>query len=89
MVKTSNGQGKVIDSQILTQLVMVEFENGDKEAFKLDEIEILRGSFAKPQNIEKANKNKPKDNKQNNNNYSNKNNNNNKSNNEDNNSIEQ
>ena len=71
MVKTSNGQGKVIDSQILTQLVMVEFENGDKEAFKLDEIEILRGSFAKPQNIEKANKNKPKDNKQNNNNKNN------------------
>ncbi len=42
LVKTQHGQGKVIDGQILSQLVLVEYENGDKEALGLDEIEIIR-----------------------------------------------
>jgi len=42
LVKTQHGQGKVVDGQILTQLVLVEYENGDKEALGLDEIQILR-----------------------------------------------
>ncbi len=42
LVKTQHGQGRVVDGQILSQLVLVEYENGDKEALGLDEIEILR-----------------------------------------------
>jgi cell fate regulator YaaT (PSP1 superfamily) len=40
-VKTEKGEGKVIDGQILTQLVTVEYENGEREAYPLDEITIL------------------------------------------------
>jgi cell fate regulator YaaT (PSP1 superfamily) len=56
-VKTSKGQGRVIDTQILTQLVMVEYENGDKEALGLDEIEVLKGYSAKPENKENVSEN--------------------------------
>ncbi len=38
IVKTSHGEGKVIDTQILTQLVVVEFEDERKIAIPLDEI---------------------------------------------------
>ena len=47
-VQTPKGQARVIDTQILTQLVMVEYENGDKEALGLDEIEVLKGRMTKP-----------------------------------------
>lgn len=40
-VKTSNGEGKVVDSQIMTQLVSVIFAGGKVEAFAADEIEVL------------------------------------------------
>lgn len=40
-VQTKRGEGKVIDAQILTQLVVVEFEGGDREAFPVDEITVL------------------------------------------------
>ena len=46
-VLTSKGQGKVIDTQILTQLVMVEYENGDREAVGVDMIEIIKASSEK------------------------------------------
>ncbi|MHC4681996.1 MAG: PSP1 domain-containing protein, partial [Planctomycetota bacterium] len=39
LVKTKHGKGKVVDGQILTQLVMVQYENGDKAAVGLDELE--------------------------------------------------
>jgi cell fate regulator YaaT (PSP1 superfamily) len=41
LVKTEHGRGRIVDTQILTQLVMVEYENGDKAAVGVDEIEIL------------------------------------------------
>ncbi len=41
IVKTSQGQGRVINSQILTQLVVVELENGERNAVGVDEIEII------------------------------------------------
>ncbi len=41
LVKTKQGQGKVIDTQILTQLVVVEYENGEKIATPVDELEII------------------------------------------------
>lgn len=46
LVKTKNGQGKVVDTQILTQLVVVECEDGTRIASPVDEIEII--SSARP-----------------------------------------
>ncbi len=38
LVQTKQGEGKVFDTQILTQLVVVEYENGEKAAFPLEEL---------------------------------------------------
>jgi cell fate regulator YaaT (PSP1 superfamily) len=57
-VKTKNGQGRVIDTQILTQLVMVEFESGEKSAVSLDELEILPQSAATDQKQNSSSKKK-------------------------------
>ena len=40
-VKTEQGEGKVIDSQILTQLVVVEYENAERAVIPLDEIQLI------------------------------------------------
>jgi cell fate regulator YaaT (PSP1 superfamily) len=40
-VKTSKGDARVVDGQILTQLIVVEFENGEQMAFPLEEITVL------------------------------------------------
>jgi cell fate regulator YaaT (PSP1 superfamily) len=40
-VKMKKGEGKVIDGQILTQLVVVEQENGERVVVPLDEITIV------------------------------------------------
>jgi len=40
-VKTAHGQGKVVDTQILTQLVVVEHDDGEKNAVSLEELEII------------------------------------------------
>jgi len=40
-VKTMYGEGKVVDSQILTQLVMVEHDDGQKVAMPLEELEVI------------------------------------------------
>jgi hypothetical protein len=40
-VKTKKGEGKVVDGHILTQLVVVEHDNGEQMVFPLDEITIL------------------------------------------------
>jgi len=45
-VKTKDGQGKVVDTQILTQLVVVEYDNGEKAAMPVDEIEIIPSTEA-------------------------------------------
>jgi len=41
-VQTPKGRGKVVDTQILTQLVIVQMESGDRQAWPLDEIQILK-----------------------------------------------
>ena len=46
VVRTPHGQGTVAGSQILTQLVEVMYESGEKEAWTLEEIEII-GKVAK------------------------------------------
>jgi len=41
VVNTQHGQGKVIDSQILTQLVIIEYTDGKRIAFPVDEVEVV------------------------------------------------
>jgi cell fate regulator YaaT (PSP1 superfamily) len=41
VVKTKHGQGKVIDTQILTQLVMIEHDDGTKIAVPVEELEEI------------------------------------------------
>ncbi|HML75144.1 MAG TPA: regulatory iron-sulfur-containing complex subunit RicT [Anaerohalosphaeraceae bacterium] len=40
-ITTAQGVGRVVDVQILTQLVVVQFENGDRQAWPVDEINAL------------------------------------------------
>ena len=49
-VKTEAGVGTVINSQILTQLVLVQTRDGKKTAFPLEEIEILKDKPANTNN---------------------------------------
>ena len=41
-VQTPKGPGKVVDFQILTQLVIIQMDSGDRQAWPLDEIQILK-----------------------------------------------
>lgn len=53
-VKTSKGNGRVINSQILTQLVIVEYESGERVAVGVDELEVLPNE--RPQKQQQNNK---------------------------------
>jgi cell fate regulator YaaT (PSP1 superfamily) len=64
-VKTGHGQGRVVDAQILTQLVMVEYESGERIAVGVDELEIVSGSAATDEKQGGASKNKSRDKSQN------------------------
>ena len=64
VVETPAGRGKVIDTQILTQLVVVQFESGKREAFGLEDITVIdekpktagsKGKDKKPKTITKEN----------------------------------
>lgn len=46
-VKTQYGEGKVVDTQILTQLVLVELDGGQQISAPVDEIEILEAPATK------------------------------------------
>ena len=46
-VKTNHGKGKVIDTHILTQLVMVEHDDGTKVAVPVEEIELISSTTTK------------------------------------------
>ncbi len=72
-VKTELGEGKIVDTQILTQLAVVELENGNRVALDIDEIEVLpsdsprkkkqgppRSPKKQDPRRQKNNKNKPK-----------------------------
>jgi len=41
IVKTKHGQGKVVDTQIMTQLVIIEHDDGTKIAVPLEELEVI------------------------------------------------
>lgn len=53
-VRTPAGMGRVVDSQILTQLVVVQGEDGKREAWALEEIEILDGSTPIPSSSDRS-----------------------------------
>lgn len=57
LVQTAKGEGRVVDGQILTQLVMVELRSGDREVFPLDEIQILGPAVPPP--VEKPDRTEP------------------------------
>jgi len=57
LVKTKYGQGKVIDTQILTQLVVVENEDGTRIAVPVDELTIIAESSANNNSAGDDNKN--------------------------------
>jgi cell fate regulator YaaT (PSP1 superfamily) len=61
-VQTDEGQGKVIDAQILTQLVIVEYENGDRKAVSVEDIKVLTPASPnkKKNNSPKSKKSKDK-----------------------------
>ncbi|HSV98667.1 MAG TPA: regulatory iron-sulfur-containing complex subunit RicT [Sedimentisphaerales bacterium] len=47
LVQTEKGEGKVLDGQILTQMVIVEFPNGERAPFPVDAITVLPASAIK------------------------------------------
>ena len=61
MVRTSQGTGKVVDMQILTQLVVVQDEAGEKKAFNLDEIEIISDKSVEKEAAEPVSPEPPED----------------------------
>ena len=63
-VKTPQGTGKVVDTQILTQLVMVEYEGGERSAVGVEEIEILPPPTGKEEKKDTAPKKKNRRNNQ-------------------------
>jgi cell fate regulator YaaT (PSP1 superfamily) len=59
-VKTKHGEGKVVDAQILTQLVLVEYESGERIAAPVEDIEIIQDTPSTKDNQEKPPKNNKK-----------------------------
>jgi cell fate regulator YaaT (PSP1 superfamily) len=66
-VKTKHGHGRVINTQILTQLVMVEHDDGKKIAVPLEELEIISSKAATKDEQNDTSDNKEQQNTPNNN----------------------
>lgn len=64
-VKTKYGDGKVIDSQILTQLVVVALDDGVKVAVPVEELEIIRPTATTNDKQDSAPDNEGQDSKEN------------------------
>lgn len=47
-VSTKNGEGRVVDTQIITQLVVVEYDGGARAAVPVDEIEVIAQTRPRP-----------------------------------------
>lgn len=63
LVETENGKGRVVNTQILTQLVSVKYEDGKVEAVALAEIKIIKED--RPQKKQQPAKNENKNKRQN------------------------
>jgi cell fate regulator YaaT (PSP1 superfamily) len=55
-VKTKHGEGKVVDTQILTQLVLVEYQSGERVAAPVEDIKIIKDNKSTKENQEKPSK---------------------------------
>ena len=64
-VKTQHGKGKVIDSQILTQLVVVEHEDGTRLAVPVEEVEVISSAETTDKKRDSAPDNESRDNTEN------------------------
>jgi cell fate regulator YaaT (PSP1 superfamily) len=60
-VQTKRGEGKVVDGQILTQLVVIELEGGEREAFPLEEVTILPGPPVRPERPPESGNGRPQE----------------------------
>jgi cell fate regulator YaaT (PSP1 superfamily) len=60
-VNTKQGKGRIIDYQVLAQLVMVELENGTRVTVPRDEIEILGQPQQHQMNVKKPQENIPEE----------------------------
>ncbi len=63
IVKTKYGQGKVVDTQILTQLVVVEHDGAAKTAVPLEELEVICPPEDKKKKQDSPSNSKTQDNK--------------------------
>jgi cell fate regulator YaaT (PSP1 superfamily) len=61
VVKTRFGQGKVVDTQILTQLVMIEQADGTKIAVPVEELEIISSPTVEKEEQSDATNNESQD----------------------------
>lgn len=61
-VKTPSGKGRVVDTHILTQLVVVEYESGEREAVGVENIDRIK----QPQKGRKKQQNDKKEQQQDN-----------------------
>ena len=64
IVKTKYGQGKVVDTQILTQLVMIEHDDGTKIAVPIEELEVISSSTIEKKGQGDATNNEGQDDKE-------------------------
>ncbi len=64
IVKTPHGEGKVVDGQILTQLVIVEQSNGERMAVGLEELNIISPAAATEKEQDETVNNETRDNEE-------------------------
>jgi cell fate regulator YaaT (PSP1 superfamily) len=64
IVKTKYGQGKVVDTQILTQLVMIEHDDGTKIAVPVEELEEISSSAVEKEEQSDTTNNEGQDDKE-------------------------
>jgi cell fate regulator YaaT (PSP1 superfamily) len=48
MVRTPKGEGRVVETQIITQLVMVEYDRNEREAVAVEDIQVLGPAPRRP-----------------------------------------
>lgn len=65
IVKTKYGQGKVVDTQILTQLVAIERDDGTKIAVPVEELEVISSAAIEKEKQDDTQNNEGQDDKEN------------------------
>jgi cell fate regulator YaaT (PSP1 superfamily) len=61
-VKTKDGIGIVVDTQILTQLVLVQYEDEQRSVVSVDEIEVISNAGTANEDIEEPERENPVEN---------------------------